>query len=166
MFFKRSKRTSNDNVPEAPEAETAAVSIIGPDVTIDGNIMTDGEIRIDGTVRGTVQAAVCVVGLDGLVEGTILADEVVVRGVVKGPIRGQHVELQAGAHVEGDVVNASIAVENGAHIHGSIWHADDPLNARSEADARSERATATLLNSPLWGTTNDGYRPVKVIKPR
>ena len=56
-----------------------------------------------------------------------MADEVIIRGKVSGPIRGIHVELQAGAHVEGDVVNTTIAIENGAHIHGSVWHSEDPL---------------------------------------
>lgn len=167
MFFKRSKITSNDN-----RAPVAAVepSLVGPGMTIDGNITSQGEVRIEGIVRGTVDAAICVVGRDGQVEGRIIAEEVYVSGTVRGPINGLHVQLESGAHVEGDVVNGSIAVQNGAHIHGSIWHSDNPLDdaTQEETGAKSKPAPAGhFLESPLWGTPqDDAYRPVKVIKPR
>jgi cytoskeletal protein CcmA (bactofilin family) len=166
MFFKRSKITSNDN---APVSQGRTQSLVGPDMTIDGNVVCNGELRIEGTVRGTVDAGLCVVGEGGVVEGRIMADEVVVQGTVKGPINGLHVDLQAGAQVEGDVVNGSIAVQNGAQIHGAIWHSDDPLNSRGDgaADPTPRPAAATgYLGSALWGSQDDSYRPIKVIKPR
>jgi cytoskeletal protein CcmA (bactofilin family) len=53
-------------------------------------------------------------------QGEIVAEEIYVRCRVIGPIRDNHVQLRAGAHVEGDVINQSIAIENGAYCCGSI----------------------------------------------
>ena len=166
MFFRRNKATSNDNTPAAPET----LSVIAADMVIEGNITSQGGIQIDGTVRGTVEAALCIVGHDGVVEGNILADEVVVRGRVAGPIHGMHVNLQAGATVEGDVVNTSLAVEKGAHIHGSIWHSDNPLPKPQDGAAPpavpSAGGALSYLGSPLWSVADDGFRPIKAVKPR
>jgi cytoskeletal protein CcmA (bactofilin family) len=163
MFFRRNKITSNDN---SPVVETAP-SIIGTDTVIDGAISTRGEIRVDGTVRGTIDATVCVIGHDGLVEGSIVAEEVIVRGRVTGPIYGIHVDLEAGAHVEGDVTNTSITVQNGAHIQGSIWHSDDPLAQHNGSGERARKPAQPYLGSPSWtAEADEGFRPLKVIKPR
>jgi cytoskeletal protein CcmA (bactofilin family) len=163
MFFRRNKITSNDNSPPAVEAP----SIIGVDTVVDGIITTRGEIHVEGTVRGTIDASVCIVGPDGLVEGNVVAEEVIVRGRVTGPIHGIHVDLQAGAHLEGDVVSTSITVQNGAHIQGSIWHSDDPLTARNGSGRYAAPSPASYLGSPQLATgADDGFRPLKVIKPR
>ena len=164
MFFRRNKATSNDNTPSPAQP----LSVIAADVVIVGNITSQGGIQIDGTVRGTVEAALCIVGHDGVVEGNILADEAVVRGRVAGPIHGMHVDLQAGANVEGDVVNTSLSVEKGAQIHGSIWHSDNPLQKPQTSDAAPAASGGSLsyLGNPLWTAADDGFRPLKAIKPR
>ena len=144
----------------------APVSFIAADAVIEGNFTAQGEVQIDGTVRGTVRAAACVVGSGGLVEGDIVADEVIIRGKVSGPIRGIHVELQAGAHVEGDIVNTTIAIENGAHIHGSVWHSEDPLTgSNTYQQPRRQETSPALLTNPFWNA-DEGFRPIKAIKPR
>ena len=45
-----------------------------------------------------------------------------------GPIRGIHVHILAGGHVEGDVINETLSVENGAYIDGKIRRSEDPLS--------------------------------------
>jgi len=79
-------------------------------------------LHIDGTVRGTVNAGMCVVDVAGVIHGSVTGDIIHVRGRVLGPIQGQNVFIHGGAHVEGDVFNDTISIENGAYVYGSIRH--------------------------------------------
>lgn len=157
MFFKRNKAILNDNL----RGPTPAISLIGADVVIDGNVMSTGEIHIEGSVRGSVEAEICGVKRGGSVEGNIRAQEVVIRGRVVGPIHAVHVDLQDGADVRGDVVNTTITIQNGAHLQGAVWHSEDPLGGGTA------KLNSTLLKTPVWPEgEDDAFRPLKVIKPR
>jgi cytoskeletal protein CcmA (bactofilin family) len=121
MFFSKKKKSSQPP-RKAPEPVTAEPSFIGRNCVFEGHIMCDGELHIDGTIRGTVQAGLCVVDEAGVVQGTVSGRVVHVRGRVLGPIQGSNVFIHAGAHVEGDVFNDTISIENGAYVYGSIRH--------------------------------------------
>jgi cytoskeletal protein CcmA (bactofilin family) len=118
MIFKRSKPP----VPKQPVV-SAEPSYIARDTTVNGDVMTEGEIHIDGAIHGSVRANTCLIDKRGEVRGEVTADVIYVRGRVIGPIYGVHVQIEAGAHVEGDVTNETISIENGAFVLGSIRHA-------------------------------------------
>jgi cytoskeletal protein CcmA (bactofilin family) len=125
MIFGRKKKYSQQ--PRNAQPPTAAdPSFIGRNCIFEGHITCDGELHIDGTIRGTVQAGMCVVDEAGVVQGTVSGDVIHVRGRVLGPIQGSNVFIHAGAHVEGDVFNDSISIENGAYVYGSIRHNTAP----------------------------------------
>jgi cytoskeletal protein CcmA (bactofilin family) len=125
MFFTRKKKQSQTLQP-GPKAAAAEPSFLGRNCTFEGHIVCDGELHIDGTVRGTVQAAMCVVDQAGIVHGSITSSVLHVRGRVLGPLQGSNVYIHAGAHVEGDVFNDTISIENGAYVYGSIRHNTAP----------------------------------------
>lgn len=97
-------------------------SYIGRDTVIDGHITCDDEMHIDGSVRGSVRARICVIDQNGSVDGDVAGDVVHVRGRIIGPIQGSKVYIHAGAHVEGDVFQDTISIENGAYVYGTIRH--------------------------------------------
>ena len=138
MIFRKSK--SGASATPAPARETpkqdavskkpkpaAGPSILTSDLALEGNLATNGELQIDGTVHGSVRASACIVEANGAVHGPIVAEDVFIRGRVIGPICGVHVTVVAGGHVEGDVLNQSIAIENGAYIDGKIRRSEDPM---------------------------------------
>lgn len=118
MIFKRSK-------PPAPKQPviSAEPSYIARDTTVHGDLISEGEIHIDGAIHGSVRAHTCLIDRRGEVRGEVTADIIYIRGRVVGPINGIHVQIEAGAHVEGDVTNETISIENGAFVLGSIRHA-------------------------------------------
>jgi cytoskeletal protein CcmA (bactofilin family) len=115
--------------------ERGIQSVIGPDLTVLGNLVSKGEVTIEGDVQGDLHAQLVVVGEKARVTGGIVADDVVVRGHVLGSIRGKKVQLQATSHVEGDVYHQSLAIEQGAYFEGKSRRSDDPTAgiARPEA---------------------------------
>lgn len=107
--------------------DRSAPSVIGPDLSISGNLVSKGEVQIDGEVQGDIHGTYIVVGERARITGGIVAEEVVVRGHVMGSVRGKRVMLQSSSHVEGDVYHQSLAIEQGAFFEGKSRRSDDPL---------------------------------------
>jgi cytoskeletal protein CcmA (bactofilin family) len=115
--------------------ERAAPSVIGADLTISGNLLSRGEVQIDGEVQGDIQGLNVIIGERARITGGIAAEEVVVRGHVLGSIRGKRVMLQATSHVEGDIYHQSLAIEQGAFFEGKSRRSEDPLGVGQQPQA-------------------------------
>lgn len=100
----------------------AGISIIGPGMTVTGDVTSSGTVRIQGEVQGTVRAdRAVVVGKEGLVEGEILTPDALISGSVKGRlIVEERLEVQATAEVDGEVQTPRIQVEEGARLNGKV----------------------------------------------
>jgi cytoskeletal protein CcmA (bactofilin family) len=104
-----------------------APSIIGEDLTVTGNVLSRGEVQVDGTIQGDVHCSSLIVGEKAEITGGIVAEDVVVRGRVTGSVRGNRVTLQQTARVEGDVFHKSLAIEQGAYFEGKSRRSEDPI---------------------------------------
>ena len=117
-------------------------SIIGEDLTITGNVSSKGEIQVDGEILGDVQCGSLLLGDKSQINGSVLAEDVVVRGRVLGSIRGLRVTLQAQSHVEGDIYHQSLAIEQGAYFEGKSRRTDDPLSTKADKPAAASTTAA------------------------
>ncbi len=106
--------------------ERNAPSVIGSDLTIMGNLVSRGEVQVDGDIQGDIHGTNIVIGEKAKITGAIVGDEVVVRGHVMGSIRGKRVMLQASSHVEGDVFHQALSIEQGAFFEGKSRRSEDP----------------------------------------
>ncbi|KAB2920574.1 MAG: polymer-forming cytoskeletal protein [Hyphomicrobiaceae bacterium] len=127
--------------PQVPGARTGQVSrgggtpsVIGSDLTITGNLESKGEIQIEGEIQGDIHAARVIVGERARITGSLLADDIIVRGNVAGSIRGNNVTLQSNSHVEGDVFHKSLAIEQGAFFEGKSRRSEDPTAVQRNAN--------------------------------
>jgi cytoskeletal protein CcmA (bactofilin family) len=127
----------------ARPAERNAPSVIGPDLTINGNLVSRGEVQIDGEVQGDIQGTYVVIGEKARITGGIVAEEIVVRGHVMGSVRGKRVMLQSSSHVEGDIFHQALAIEQGAFFEGKSRRSDDPT-AEAKPDIPSMHGTSSL----------------------
>jgi cytoskeletal protein CcmA (bactofilin family) len=121
---------SSSPVP-APRPKPAA-SVLSSDLTITGNVLTSGDIQIEGIVEGDIRAHTLVVGESATVKGEVIAEEVIVHGRVTGRLRGMKVRLSTSARCEGDIIHKTIAIESGAHFEGSVQRQDDPIGKAKE----------------------------------
>jgi cytoskeletal protein CcmA (bactofilin family) len=117
-------------------------SVIGEDLTITGNVVSKGEIQIDGEIQGDVECGSLLLGDKSQVVGSVVAEDVVVRGRIVGSIRGLRVTLQAQSHVEGDIYHQSLAIEQGAYFEGKSRRSDDPMSAAKSPTAKPEAGAA------------------------
>lgn len=118
----------------APKPKAPA-SMISSDLRIMGNLHTNGEVAIEGTVEGDIRAHLVTIGEGAKINGEVIADDVVVHGHVQGKVRGLKVRLTSTAQVEGDIIHKTIAIESGAHFEGSVQRAEDPLKSEGGAIA-------------------------------
>jgi len=111
----------------ARTGERVGPSIIGPDLVIIGDLVSNGHVQVDGEVQGDIHGTHIVIGESARITGGIVSEEVVVRGTVMGSIRGRKVMLQADSKVEGDIYHKSLAIEQGAYFEGKSRRTEDPL---------------------------------------
>lgn len=99
-----------------------ALSILAKGMRVVGEIESDGVVKIEGRVEGSVRAkGQVLVVKGGLVEGDIFTREAVVGGEVRGAIfADERVEMQASSKIHGDVTTPQIIIQEGGEINGNV----------------------------------------------
>ena len=116
-----------DNAARTEEARPApvgegALSIIAAGMTVHGDVESNGVVKVEGRVEGTIRAARQVlIGRQGEVKGDIDTPEAVIGGRVEGRVTTtERVEIQATAIVTGDVFTKAILILEGGKINGTV----------------------------------------------
>ena len=102
------------------QASGLPLSVIGPDVKIVGNIITQGEMQIDGQVEGDISCQRLLVGEGGRISGEVTAEIVQVHGELTGKINASTVLITKSGRVTGDVTQDSLEIEAGASMEGRL----------------------------------------------
>ncbi len=115
-MFKNSDKMGRNN-----ESDGNSVNLIGAGTKIKGNIQSEGDIRIDGTLIGTITSkGKVVVGSTGTVEGEITCENADISGTIKVKISVSNILLlKPTAKLTGDIVTSKLAIESGATFSGS-----------------------------------------------
>lgn len=98
-------------------------SVLDSHISVTGDLETDGALRIDGRLEGSIHRAdLIVIGQGASVVGDITAREVIVGGAVTGNIfAAQRTELQSNGIVAGDIRSAAILVHEGGVVQGRLY---------------------------------------------
>ncbi|HVI50285.1 MAG TPA: polymer-forming cytoskeletal protein [Candidatus Sulfotelmatobacter sp.] len=136
---------SKSNKANAGRERRTSPSIIGADCTITGDILSQGEVHVDGRVDGDVRCDMLVVGPSGTITGEISAELVRVLGSVTGQIKARAVELAKSAHVVGDITHESLSIEAGAFVEGRF---DRLAEQKALPSGDRNAAGQALLSSP------------------
>jgi cytoskeletal protein CcmA (bactofilin family) len=102
-------------------SETPSVNIVGAGTFIEGDITTNGDMRIDGSLTGTINVkGKLVVGPSGSIEGEIICQNADISGTIKGKIGvAELLSLKSSSKLSGDIITNKIAIEPGAAFSGS-----------------------------------------------
>ena len=138
-----SKPASKSPAPRAENAEAQirkpiAASLIAENVSLRGDVATDGDVHLDGSLRGDMRVRELTVGEAGSVEGHVEAETVEIRGRVVGTVTAKSVRLFATARVEGDITHAQLAIEPGAHFEGRSLKFETPATVEPLAISAAE----------------------------
>ena len=112
---------SNINESIKKTEMTDTVNTIGEGTIITGDIKSKGDLRVDGTLKGSVSTSGKVVlGKGGVVEGDVVCNNADISGSIKAKITvSQLLVLKATAKLNGDIITNKLSVEPGATFTGS-----------------------------------------------
>ena len=121
-IFSSPPRDDQGNELRRRKTDQIPFSIIASDMTVIGDLETEGVVRIEGRVKGTVRVGSQVLVASGaVIEGDLHTQEAVIAGQVSGAIHArERVELQASAMVAGDILTPRISIIEGARIGGEV----------------------------------------------
>jgi cytoskeletal protein CcmA (bactofilin family) len=113
-MFNKDKNNSSDKV--FPNSAT----LISAGTVLNGDIASENDLRIDGTIHGNINSqAKVVIGPSGFVEGNIESVQADVSGKLVGNIVAKEsVQLRTNCLVHGDISAASLQIDAGAVFNG------------------------------------------------
>jgi cytoskeletal protein CcmA (bactofilin family) len=132
------------------EQEGGEVTIVGQGAKLEGTVVSAGSLRIDGQVKGQINADGDVaLSPQSQVEADIRAQNVSVAGRFKGNliVKGK-AHLARGGRIEGNITSKTLVVEEGGVFHGqSIMDGapaagggdQRPAQAQANAEAKAEQ---------------------------
>lgn len=103
------------------EDTSQLINILSDGTKIKGDIISNGDIRIDGEMVGNLATkGKLVVGNNGKIDGQVQAANVEVSGFIKGKVTAKELlTMKTSAKIEGDIVAGKLAVEPGAVFTGT-----------------------------------------------
>ncbi len=155
-----SKAKSDNRDSETVATAKQPPSLLSSDLKIEGNILTDGEVHLEGVVIGDVAAGRLTIGEQARVQGEIVADDVTVMGEVQGQIRAVSVRLAKTAKMVGDIWHQVLAIDSGARMEGHCRRVEDSavLRRKSDSGTRPDTRPDTLGKS-ITETSGSGEKP-------
>lgn len=103
------------------ETDNTTINLISNGTEITGDIKSNGDIRIDGSLTGNLNTkGKVVIGPTGKVKGEVVCKNSEVSGIIEGKISvGQLLNLKASSKIFGDIATARLAIEPGARFTGN-----------------------------------------------
>src|ERR1044072_7108419 len=121
-IFNNPARDEQGNELRRRKTDQIPFSIIASDMTVVGDLETEGVVRVEGRVKGTVRVgAQVLVAAGAVIEGDLHTQEAVIAGQVSGGIHArERVEPQATAGVNCDILTPRTAIVEGARVTGEV----------------------------------------------
>jgi cytoskeletal protein CcmA (bactofilin family) len=113
------------------EQDNTTINLISNGTDIIGDIKSNGDIRIDGSLTGNLNTkGKVVIGTTGKVKGEVICKNSEVAGILEGKITvGQLLNLKASSKINGEIATSKLSIEPGAVFSGNCKMSDTESNA-------------------------------------
>lgn len=142
MFNAKSRETRST---EKTNGTGSGTTLIGSGTTLKGDISSNSDLRIDGTIIGNIRSsAKIVIGASGVVEGDIEGNQADIVGKVSGNIKVKDIlQLRGDCVVSGNLYATKLQVEPTATFNGQC-HMGNPSNQSTQSFIREEEPESEL----------------------
>ena len=116
-------QTNSSPAPRSEVDERRTAAWIGQGVLVEGRITSSQDLRIDGTVEGTIEVGdhLLIVGKGAAVKANLVARSILISGTVVGNVTAtERLDLQATGSVEGDINSPRLVMVDGAVVKGRV----------------------------------------------
>ncbi|MDB2555367.1 polymer-forming cytoskeletal protein [Flavobacteriaceae bacterium] len=131
------------NKEKTQKTKVMEINVVAKNTAIIGDIISEGDFRIDGTLEGNIKTkGRVIIGIDGSVKGKIDAVNSDIEGKFSGELLVQEtLTIKATAIISGDVVIGKLSVEPGATFNAScsMKGAIKELNQNEQSKTLSEK---------------------------
>jgi cytoskeletal protein CcmA (bactofilin family) len=113
-------KAKSDDFSAREETASTSASLIGAGTSMKGDITSNGDLRIDGTLVGNIHcSAKVVIGANGNVQGDINGQTADIMGKVTGTIKVKDLlQLKGGSTLNGNIQAAKLQIEPAANFNG------------------------------------------------
>ncbi len=108
---------------------TPVPSIISDKTHLKGDVISEGIVHVDGQIEGDISCDELVIGIKGIVTGSVTAANVQLYGVLNGKVSADNLFIAKSAKLIGDATHNTIAIEPGAYIDGHCMRMGAPIPA-------------------------------------
>ena len=110
---KMAKYTNNES--------STSINFLGAGTSVSGDILSNGDFRIDGSLKGSVKSkGKVVVGNSGKIEGEIICQNADISGeIVAKIVVHELLSIKSNARIKGDIFTSKLAIEPGAKFTGT-----------------------------------------------
>lgn len=126
--------------------ENSGINSISEGSILTGDLNSSSDIRIDGSLKGSVKTeGKLVLGESGVIEGQVFCQTAVISGEIKATINvSELLTLKATAKLTGEIIATQLAIEPGAIFSGkcSMGPVIKNINDSSESFNSNEEKTA------------------------
>lgn len=122
------------------EMESAQINTITHGSVIKGNVVANGDFRLDGTLEGNIQInGKLVIGEAGVIKGNAVCQNAHIIGTIVGNVSVKELlSLNATANVKGDLLINKLSIEPGAVFSGTCKMLDEVRREAEAAQAEQE----------------------------
>lgn len=158
-----SSHKENPKNQEIDKISNASTNI-GKGATLQGNIDTFGNVRVDGKLIGDIKSKSKVAtGNASLVEGSISAQNAEIEGEVKGSLEiAELLVLKSTAIINGDIITSKMVVEAGAIFNGKCQMGDINQIKKMMSEQKDTKSEHKTENSKEEVPVNSVFSDLKI----
>lgn len=140
-MFGNNKKPGSEN--HSNSGNSSAINTLVAGTHIEGKITAKSDIRIDGTVEGSLNCSGrLIIGAEGKVEGDSTCQNAVIEGIFKGTLVVEdQLDVRNNANVVGDIKTGKLNVDTGAVFNGNCDMGQKIKSIPSNSDAKGATAS-------------------------
>ena len=131
------------------KAKKNTLSIITQGIDFTGEVNTEGDIHIDGNMKGTIKANEVVIGHNGAFEGEIISNVLIVNGKIKGKFNIRNLNIRKEGTLSGKAKYLNVTIESGGKVLGELGLGKVPkaISPTSSKNSSSKNNSSSDTNS-------------------
>jgi cytoskeletal protein CcmA (bactofilin family) len=109
--------------PETPALEVRDQAVIGPTISIKGDLGGEEDLSIEGRLEGKIELRhhSVTIGKSGKIKGDVYGKVIIVQGTVEGNLYGEEqLIVRRSGTIRGNILSPKVALEDGCNFKGSI----------------------------------------------
>jgi cytoskeletal protein CcmA (bactofilin family) len=116
----RLERDKSSQAAPRPEKPSTEHSIIPADLTITGDLVSPGDIHVEGVIHGDITCRTLTLTGQPIIQGSVKAETVRVSGTFNGKVEAKKVSLTKAAKMMGEIYYETLDIEAGASFEGKV----------------------------------------------